>query len=202
MISVIIASYGDADKWNALARRAIRSVLSQDRQAREIIRHHSIIGSIAKARNDAAQRSSGEWLCFLDCDDELEPGYISSMEDMISKLGAPNHLLYPAVRYIRPDQSPPTSPIMLEKKPITKGNYMVIGTIIHRNIFMKLGGFHELEAYEDWDLWMRAIIYDACIPVPVPSSIYRIHFNPNGRNMISDPQRIVAQILSKNRRDK
>ena len=100
MISVIIPLYNKSK----LVRRAIDSVLRQDYQDFEVVvvddgstddsaryvrsyqdsRIHYIYkenGGVSSARNFGFEKSQGEWIYFLDADDELLPGAFSAMMD-------------------------------------------------------------------------------------------------------------------------
>ena len=76
-VSICIATFGD-ERWRDLAMsRAYPSALEQD--APEIIVVHQPVGTLASARNAAAAQAHGDWLCFLDADDELASGYLDAM---------------------------------------------------------------------------------------------------------------------------
>lgn len=97
MISVIIGTYGSS-KWYDLAwSRAHPSVDLTDEPvplvsrntgeyywpSTEIIVVHQ--ETLAIARNEGAARAANPWLCFLDADDELTPGYLAAMTTAIRK---------------------------------------------------------------------------------------------------------------------
>jgi len=164
----------------------------------EIIRIHGT--TLAEARNAGAKMASGNWLCFLDCDDMLEPGYLYAMEEQANAYGTDSLLLYPMVRRVpsldaRPDLYPA---IDLTSSNLLARNYMVIGTLINSHVFHMAGGFDELEAYEDWDLWLRCVHKLGCTPVRVPGAIYRALVRKDGRNMVSNPLDLCRRILAKN----
>jgi len=196
-VSVIVASYGDQERWERMSRKAVASAISQVPRP-EIIRVHG--ETLAEARNTGARMASCEWLCFLDCDDVLEPGYIYAMEEQADTCGTDNLLLYPMVRRVpsldaRADLYPAVD---LTSNNLLKRNYMVIGTLINSHIFHRAGGFDELEAYEDWDLWLRCVYKLGCTPVKVRGAIYRALVRKDGRNMVPNPLDICRHILAKN----
>jgi glycosyltransferase involved in cell wall biosynthesis len=194
--SVIIASYGDRETWNAMAMRALASVATQTRPPDEVHRIHG--PSLHEARNYGARISETDWLCFLDCDDELEPGYLQAMMDRPPA----KELRYPMVRYcssalVNPAYLP--NPIRLRARPLEKGNFMVIGTLVSRELFDKASGFRSLPAYEDWDLWIRCWMLGAD-PVLVEGAIYRAwRRGKEGRNIVSNPQELCSEILRYNK---
>jgi glycosyltransferase involved in cell wall biosynthesis len=193
--SVIVATYGDIEPWETLSKRALQSVALQTHPPEEIHRIHK--DTLHEARNEGAILSKSDWLCFLDADDELEPDYIREMTICRSRLPS---LCYPRVRHINdPSVDPMSYPaVSLPARPLYTGNYMVIGTLVLRNQFIKLGGFRNLPAYEDWDLWIRCCV-DGATPVLVHGAIYRAHLNRNGRNQVKNPGELCKQIITHNK---
>lgn len=169
-VSIIIATYGDRQRWNPLAQRALISVMAQTRIPDEIIRIHG--DDLQSTRNRAAAFANSDWLCFLDADDELDRGYIAAM------LAATGDLRYPAVQY---DKGPV---IELRRRPLLTGNYMVIGTLIRRDQFMRVDGFPNLPAYEDWVLWIKCWL-DGAKDQFVDDAVYRINQRNGSRNRLS-----------------
>jgi glycosyltransferase involved in cell wall biosynthesis len=148
-VSLIVATFGSREIWDPLAERALQSVYIQTRPPDEIHRIHK--DTLHDARNEGAFLSRSDLLCFLDADDELEPEYIEAM--MFCNSTIPS-LRYPKVRRIHdPSVDPESYPaVSIAPRSLYYGNYMVIGTLISREQFLKLNGFRDLPAYEDWDL--------------------------------------------------
>lgn len=61
---------------------------------------------------------------------------------------------------------------------LQEGNWLTIGTLIRKDMFMGVGGFREWPLYEDWDLWARC---DTEI-VKVRDAIYLAHYSRTSRN--------------------
>lgn len=213
--SILIATYGDP-AWEGLSwSRAYPSTVGQGIEPfdgkMETIVHHSEHGTLAQARNEAAARADGEYLCYLDSDDELEPFYIEEMHrtllhlwngDGVNHPGfpLPPFLLAPAVRYWTGDGREPGAGIPnLGGWPAV--NEAVIGTLVPRLAFLEEGGFREqaddgspLSLYEDWDLWLRLADAGAHL-VHVPHAVYRAHVRPNSRNVAGgDPLSVYKAI--------
>lgn len=178
-ISVIIGTYGDIGHWSELARRAVRSAQAQTFEPEGIYYNHGL--SLHEARNEAAERAAGEWLCFLDADDELHPDYLRHMTVAIesSSMGW-DLLLQPATLGVVNGREDPVS-CVIPKKPLLDGNYMVIGTVVRRSSFLYAGGFRDFPCYEDWDLWIRMALNGAR-HVAVPLAVYRVHVSQGSRN--------------------
>src|SRR3990172_10108928 len=99
-VSICIATFGDS-RWRDLPySRAYPSALDQG--AHEIIMEHQPEGTVASSRNAAAEKAKGDWLCFLDADDELAQGYLSAMRRVYEREQLPagsQLLLTPAVHF-------------------------------------------------------------------------------------------------------
>lgn len=174
-ISVIVGTYGN-ESWRQLAEeRALQSVDKQVVQPAEIIHVHG--DDLAEARNQGALQATSPWLCFLDADDCLHSRYISSMSRLTNTSEA---LLNPAVQFVIDGKPQPRK--MFKVRDLAQGNYLVIGTLITRDLFFRAGGFDATwEAYEDWQLWRKAVALGGRI-VRVPQAIYIAHWNQEGRN--------------------
>ena len=169
--SIVVATFGHP-RWSALARfRAIPSAKRQTTSAQLIVEHGEALHS---ARNDGASRAEGEWLIFLDADDELDRGYVAAM---LAAAGPDVDLIQPATK-LAGSRHPPA---LMEPKPLLTGNYLVIGTAVRASLFADVGGFEEWPMYEDWDLWLRCVQAGARIGA-APSAIYRWWPSPGGRN--------------------
>lgn len=176
-ISVIIGTFGDGS-WKRLADTAAASIAAQTVAPLELIRHHGT--TLANARNGGAALAKGEWLCFLDADDTLDPAYIAAMLAAIPS-GNPQTLFQPAVQYIHTDKTA-EPPRVLPATNLFELNYLIIGTLISRQFFTQVGGFGEWAYAEDWELWLRCHLRGAAVQ-PVPAAAYVANVNPAGRNI-------------------
>jgi glycosyltransferase involved in cell wall biosynthesis len=179
-ITVCIGTFGDQQIWSALAHD--RAMASVDRQTLPPAALQWCHGeNLHDARNAAAARATSEWLCFLDADDELDPAYLEAMASAIADFDGMDMLLQPATLGVHPDGHEDPFPVVIPTKPLLDGNYLVIGTLVRREQFCRVGGFCDFPLYEDWDLWLRCWL-DGATVLAVPSAIYRVHVNENGRN--------------------
>jgi glycosyltransferase involved in cell wall biosynthesis len=183
-VAVLIPSFGNAAFWNLQAARAIGSVAAQTRPPDDLIRHHfhtygATADTLGTLRNTLATLATTEWLCFLDADDELEPGYIAAM------LEGEGDVRYPKVRMCvgTPDEKIllPEAQEIPARRNLLEGNHIVIGAFIRRDFFLKLGGFDDWPTAEDWTLWIKAWLEGAKIQ-HVPGAIYRQNWRPGTRN--------------------
>lgn len=187
---MIVATFG-ASKWAQLARSVAVPSAEAARPAELIVEHGE---TLHQARNAAAARVSAEWLCFLDADDELEPGYLSAMSEASADLRAP------ALRLVVAGE-PDLDPLDLSGREILHGlNPCAIGTLIRRTMFDDVGGFWPERAWEDWSLFRRAVLAGATLE-HVPAAVYRSNISPDGRNSTVDrPQQLRREIVSSHAR--
>ena len=184
-LTVLIVTHG-SDWWRDLALE--RAEPSARDQAHTIVHHEPGPINIAHARNIAATKATSEWLCFLDADDQLAPGYVQAMGKAHGDLRAP------ALAQVRNGQV--GDPVSLAEREIEELNPCVIGTLIRRERFNQLGGFRNWRAWEDWDLFLRAVRAGDQIE-HVPDAVYRAWVRSGSRNRsVVNPKRLHAQIKS------
>ena len=190
--SILIGTFG-ADRWDRYSReRALPSAGAQE-DVLEILRHHEPKGTLHDVRNELARSARGEYLVFLDGDDELAPGYTAAMRAALDAWeqegGVPGWmpLLTPAVVYL------PERPLSSRRPPslrnariwpqvdLRDGNWLVIGTAVPRALFHEVGGFRDWPLYEDWCLWQRCSLAGADV-LRVPEAIYVAYASRQSRN--------------------
>lgn len=166
-VTVIVATYGEG-RWRELAEcRAIPAA----RAEAEVIAVHG--ETLQSARNAGAAQATSEWLCFCDADDEVEPGYMAAMAELDADLRAP------LVRYVKDHRHWPAR-VPDGTDDLADGNRLVIGTLVRREMFWRVGGFGGWAFYEDWDLWQRCWLAGAT--VEFGRAIYRAHMRADSRN--------------------
>lgn len=190
-LTVIIASFGD-DRWIDLAdERALPSVAHWP----DVFHFHwpETGRSVGAVRNLAVEASRADgWICFLDPDDELAPGYL---EAMTSAAVYPEDLYAPALKL----GSGPAR--VLDDRDIVDGlNPCPIGTVIHRDTFDRVGGFWDERAWEDWSLFRRVALTGGSIHF-VPDAVYKAYPSTKGRNStVTRPKALRAEILDSHQR--
>ena len=178
-VSVIIPTHDRA----AVLGRAIESVLAQTLPPREIIvvddgstdGTEALLRSafpqvrclrqenrgVSAARNAGIAAATGEWLAFLDSDDEWLPGKLAAQREALER-NPDCRLCHAEEIWIRNGRRVNA----MRKHEKSGGNIYrrclplcVISpsaVIIHRDLFRDYGGFDEtLPACEDYDLWLR-----------------------------------------------
>lgn len=203
-VSIVIATYGE-DHWRQLALdRAFPSAKNQG--AHEILVGHDTDLTIGPVRNALAAKATGDWLCFLDADDELDVGYLAAMDSMNSgtTFYEGKHVLYtPAVMKVNKKRRTP--PSFYPEVNLWQGNWLVIGTLIERDLFTRIGGFNdEPHGFEDWSCWSKATKAGAEV-VKVPNAIYIQHINPHSKHraawrdhrwQVETHQRVEAELAA------
>lgn len=180
-ISVLIATHGD-DAWRDLAWS--RAYPTAADQADEVLVVHEPDKTLAQTRNILAGAAFGDYLCFLDADDELAPGFIDLMKGAIAQFetaGIPGGALFtPMVSSVGGGRRA-TEPFFHEAVPPEQGNWLVIGTVVPAALFHEVGGFEEWPIYEDWALFARMQKAGAAV-VRVHGAVYRAwkHRRPGG----------------------
>jgi glycosyltransferase involved in cell wall biosynthesis len=146
--------------------------------ADEIIILHDPNGTAASCRNQAIEKAGGEFIICVDADDELEPGYVEAMMRSQGDLRYPSVLMIPGEGF----------PIVLPRKHLLLGNYMVIGTGFRKSLWEQVGGFTEHETWEDWFLFMQ-MTYVGAVPVLCKDAVYRVHKHAGSRVSVPDPMK-------------
>jgi glycosyltransferase involved in cell wall biosynthesis len=180
-VSVIIATYGTSE-WQRLANdRAVMSVIGQADGYDKLIPFHQPDGNRATSLNSAAADAPHGWLIFLDADDELAPGYVGAMRRALEQTGDGPVLFTPAVQHIRKGR--PGAPAFMDRGiSLRDDNWMVVGTMIHKDLFWEVGGFDDYpHGFEDWALWSKCYRIGAQI-VKVPDAVYRYFHNPQSKH--------------------
>lgn len=181
-VTVVVPVFGDPTPWVDKARRAAMSAIEQTVAPERVVL--ATADDLATARNGPAEWARTEWLCFLDADDELDVRYVEAM------LAGDGDLRQPATLGIVGGVEDPY-PVVIPARPLLDANYIVIGAFVRTDLFREVGGFRDLPAYEDWDLWIRMWLAGATITA-VPEAIYRVHVNAAGRNAMPRHQAVAA----------
>jgi len=212
-VSVIIPTYNRAH----LVGRAIRSVLNQTFQDFEIIvvddgstdnteevvkgfndpriryiRHEYNRGGSA-ARNTGIRAARGEYIAFLDSDDEWLPQKLERQVKAFKDLDETTALVYTGLRFV--DRK---GALIREQQPRLKGYVFrellrrnAIGTassvLLRRESLLSVGLFNEaLPSRQDLDLWVRIARRFKVFPIPEILTIHYVH-----------EQRITANLEAK-----
>ena len=184
-ISCVIGTFG-SHSWKHLAET--RAIPSAEAQGFLDVTHiHLPEGTLAEARNLGGLHAKGEWLLFLDADDELWPDFTTKMREALERETTRPALFTPAVCYARGQVRP--TPKIWPRMDFKVGNWCVIGTLIERSLFHELGGFREYLLYEDYALWAMAAEAGAEV-FEVPEAVYLAHHARLSRNRSRPQERV------------
>lgn len=184
-IGVVVGTFGDQEKWQPLAERALDSVRAQTTAPEEAVWVHA--DTLQEARNEGAGFLIKEYNCsqliFLDADDELDPGYVEAMTAAweFNSVNGEHFLYRPITQGIHPDGTV-EEPRWIERTDMTTRNCAVIGTMCPSQLFVEVGGFDDYPILEDWALWRKIIAAGAGM-IDVGNAIYKVHVIPDSRNM-------------------
>lgn len=188
-VTIVVGTYGQR-KWAELAER--RALPSARRFGHPVVHHHG--RSLHDARNGGLAQVTTRWVCFLDADDELEPGYFEAMAR------AGGEVRVPAVRYVRPNglarQSPGIPKVAghthdCSAECLPFGNWIVIGALVTADLVRRVGGFDNHAWSEDWCLWARCYQAGAAF-ARCPDAVYRAHVRPDSRNRAAPASKRLA----------
>ncbi|WP_375512139.1 glycosyltransferase [uncultured Nostoc sp.] len=194
-ISVIICTY---NRHSSL-QRAIDSVLLQNEKDFELIiiddgsdepveiHHHTSIhlirtkhGGIGAARSEGLNAARGTFVAYCDDDDEWKPNHLSKLLQYLRE-NPDISLVYGDSEWVQADVSP--SPVAYsfdyDGTLLSYGNYIFATDVMHRrSAAVQVGGFDSsLQAYEDWDLWLRMSQVYLLRHIPVAIASHHWHQN-------------------------
>lgn len=209
MVSVIIPTFNRADT----IQRAIHSVLAQTFQDFEIIVvddgssddmsflvdrfknqnirliKHEVNSGPSAARNTGINASTGQFIAFLDSDDEWMPGKLTRQIALLNHsqddCGASctgftlayQGMGYSCAKYL-PTEEYWTGYLLINGCDLGPGSTL----LLRRQIFEETGMFDEnLSRYEDWDWLLRYVSHYQLAIAPEPNAI--VHLSPPAKSV-------------------
>jgi glycosyltransferase involved in cell wall biosynthesis len=220
-ISVVITTF---NYWPLLAC-AVRSALAQTHPPFEVIvvddgstdgtedglrsefgqtieYHRQANAGPSAARNTGVELSRGEWVAFLDADDQWDREKLAKQAACIS---SPEIALVACEALIR-DQSGHVLSRRLLPQPFNRSTVTreltvrtasPMGVLVKRDIFLQLGGFsRELMCGEDREMWARIVAHFDIAAVHEPLLLVTDH----GGSVSHNAERVLSDGLLVNRR--
>ncbi len=158
---------------------------------------------LSAARNNGIRTAAGEFIGLLDADDLLEPNFLSTLLPILD-LHLDVDAVYCGYQFID-DQDNPLPQRETRSLPegrfheaILDGNFLAPESILaRRDCYRKVGLFdEELQACEDWDMWLRISRQHKVIGTSCVLTLHRVL--PD--SMSTDPERMLRNrmaVLSK-----
>jgi glycosyltransferase involved in cell wall biosynthesis len=171
-LEVLICDDGSTDN----TREIVESF--NDERVRWLSGHHA--GRPAVPRNRGIREARGQWLAFLDSDDQWEPKKLSEQLDVTHRVGC--HAACTNALRLVSGEGIQGRLLSWEQRRVTFANLMdcnqVIcsSAIIHRSLFELVDGFPEgpqLTALEDYALWLRVTTQTDFAYLDEPLVVYR-----------------------------
>ena len=146
-----------------------------------LVSHQGKSGGPSRTRNVGIEASTGEYLAFLDSDDEWLPDKLTKQVAVLENPFI--HIVYCDAYYIDEDDNV----IRLQRErhrgnilPQLLGGNVISGSasavMLRRSCFAKLSPFRtDLLVREDWDMWLRLAFYFNFDFVPEPLVRIRLH---------------------------
>lgn len=144
------------------------------RQVRLIRTEHRGVGS---ARGEGLRAARGEWVAYCDDDDEWKLDHLSRL---LAYLRENPHvdLVYADSEWVQPD-APRSVPYSCDfnAHSLSGANYIFASDVMHRARAVRdVGGYDaSLQAFEDWDLWLRMSQAHTIRHLPAVITIHHWH---------------------------
>lgn len=183
-VGVVVPAFGAEHKAKAVvAVDSIKNLVVPE--GVEVLWVEASHTNLSEARNWGAEHlisKGAEWLIFLDADDKLDANYIEAAVPFMNEAD----LIKPATRGFHPDGSVDDEAAMIPSgQSFLVRNHIVIGAPVRSAFFVAAGGFRDLSALEDWDLWIRVILAGGRV-VECPGAVYWVGVNATGRNVTAN----------------
>lgn len=148
---IIVVDDGSSDGTFEIAKAAA----GEDPRIRVLKRSH---GGANRARNAGIAEASGEWIAFLDSDDQFEPEKIDKQMQALDQFPAAVGA-FTGLRHMDPSGErifiPRDNPSLFDLR-CSNVLSSTSSALIRSDVLRAIGGFDpDLESCQDWELWFR-----------------------------------------------
>lgn len=189
-VSIVIGTFGSTE-WGHRGHELFLQTTHSFPKA-DVLHIHDK-GSLARARNTGVEEARGEYIICLDADDYLCDGYVNALLDSIED----GNILYKPITMGYMDEVTENPQFVPRTNDLLQRNELVIGTAFKKEYF--LGFDPQLDALEDWDLWIRMVKNGAKVK-DCPDMCYAI--NTDTSNSRNNSSKKVHNIAYRKIRDK
>jgi len=169
-VSVIINCY-EKEEWLI---ECVDSVFRQSQQPDEIVIVHDGCKApahyagcktlmlpencgVARARDIGVQNTTGDHLLFVDGDDVLSPDYIQKMSMCNADIAYPDLFLWFEHGKYKGRNGIKIAPTATPKTMISFKSIVPVTSLMKRVVYETLGGFKQMDVFEDWEFFLRAM---------------------------------------------
>ena len=165
-IEIIVVNDGSTDNTSEVAKRYPVTLLEKKN------------GGCSSARNYGIKRSTGQYIICLDSDDTIDPDYVRKL------VGKSDIACSGLTEFGEGDASWMPDETKLTLEDFLKNNQIFCSSMFRKEVWEKTGGYDEkiTSAYEDWDLWIRAVALGFKIAI-VPEYLFNYRKHPESMTM-------------------
>ncbi|MDB5046173.1 MAG: putative glycosyltransferase [Deinococcus sp.] len=173
-VEAVIVNDGSTDQ----SEQVLQEYQARDPRVKVVYQNNQ---GLPSARNTGIQASSGQFLCYLDADDVIQPEKIQRQLEYL--LAHPEiDLVYSDYTRADPNLQFLTEELIqirrfsLREAYVYTNVFPVMSALMRRTLADRVGGFDPaLRAAEDWDYWVRCERAGTFGYLPGLFSVYRIH---------------------------
>lgn len=146
----------------------------------------------SRARNFGLDKAGGDYIAYLDADNEWHPQYLTIMVNLLDDHPDVNMAYCGQEIYDNGDMVDIRFQVFNRSLLMNK-NYIDINSVVHRRrLYDEKGGFdNDLPRLEDWDLALRYTETDC--PVCIGAPLVKYHKSDHFKNPLKDPRRKEAR---------